>query len=109
MPRISKEDLIKKVSAYMGDDKGDEALSILEDISDSFEEVDVSVYEDRITTLENEKAALDEAWRARYKERFESKDSTPSTDPEPESSELDNGSNDDDIEPPSFEDIATEF
>ena len=109
MPRISKEDLIKKVSAYMGEDKSDEALSILEDISDSYDEVDVTQYTDKISTLEKDIADLDASWRTRYRERFENKDATPTPQPEPEISIEDSVPSEEDVTPPSFEDIAAEF
>lgn len=109
MPRISKDDLIKKVSAYIGEDNSEEALSILEDISDSFEEVDVTEYENKISTLEKDIADLDASWRTRYRERFENKDATPTTQPEPKISIEDSVPSEEDVTPPSFEDIAAEF
>lgn len=109
MPRISKDDLIKKVSAYIGEDNSEEALSILEDISDSYDEVDVTEYENKISTLEKDIADLDASWRTRYRERFENKDATPTTQPEPEISIEDSVPSEEDVTPPSFEDIAAEF
>ena len=109
MPRISKDDLIKKVSAYIGEDNSEEALSILEDISDSYDEVDVTEYENKISTLEKDIADLDASWRTRYRERFENKDATPTTDSESEISIEDSVPSEEDVTPPSFEDIAAEF
>ena len=109
MPRISKDDLIKKVSAYIGEDNSEEALSILEDISDSYDEVDVTEYENKISTLEKDIADLDASWRTRYRERFENKDATPTTQPEPGISIEDTVPSEEDVTPPSFEDIAAEF
>ena len=108
MPRVSKEDLLKKANSIIGDNPSDEALSLLEDISDTLEDNnDISEYTKKITELENKVATIDKEWRDKYRARF--LDYTPDTDAGAQKSEEDNGANDDDIEPPSFEDLAAEF
>ena len=68
MARISKEELLKEITDYIGDDVSDIALKLIEDATDS---VDVSTNEEEWRTkLEN----LDNEWRARYKNRFLSND-----------------------------------
>lgn len=108
MPRLSKEDLLKKVNAFIGEEATDEGLSLLEDIADTIEELsDISEKDKRIQELEDRVKTIDSEWREKYRARF--MDFTPSTDPEGKESEVDNGANEDTIDPPSFEDIAAEF
>lgn len=63
MAVLSRDELISKVSAYIGERNDDESISLLEDITDTFN-VDgedwKKKYEDN-----------DIAWRKRYRERFE--------------------------------------
>lgn len=68
MPRVNKDDLIKRISAKLGTDEDD--LSILEDIADSMDPVDVTEYTTRIETLEKEKQEIEDTWKAKYKARF---------------------------------------
>lgn len=62
MPRLSKDEAIKRLSEYIGDRNDDASISLLEDISDSLTE-----------DTEDWKAKYDEldaSWRKRYMERF---------------------------------------
>lgn len=89
--KLSKEELIEKVKAYVGDRTDDETISLIEDISDS-----VGVDDDGVNWKEKFEG-LDNEWREKYIARF----SEPST------------VKDDDIkveplEKPSFEDLFEE-
>ena len=68
MPRVNKDDLIKRISARLGNDEED--ISLLEDISDSMDPVDVEGYESQIATLKAEKQEIEDTWKAKYKARF---------------------------------------
>lgn len=62
MPRLKKDEAIKRLSAYIGERNDDESISLLEDISDSLTD-----------DGEDWKAKYDEldaSWRKRYIERF---------------------------------------
>lgn len=112
MPKVDKQELIKRFADFIKDDDRPESISLLDDITDTLEDsTDVSGYESRITELEDKITATEKEWRDKYISRFGdySKDVTPSTDPEPVESVVDTGANDESIEPPTFEDIATEF
>ena len=64
----SMEDLLKAVTDRIGEDTSDEALALLEDVSDTLKD-----YETRLadTTDWKEKYQQnDEEWRRKYKERF---------------------------------------
>lgn len=113
MPKVENKELISRLADLVKDDTRPEALSILEDVRDTLEDsTDISSYETRIQELEAKVVSTEKEWRDRYIERFKdysSSDVTPSTATEQVESEVDNGANDDNVEPPSFEDIAKEF
>lgn len=72
--KLSKEELIEKVKAYVGDRTDDETISLIEDISDSMEVSDGGEnWKEKYEELDNE-------WREKYIARF----SEPSTDEEDE-------------------------
>lgn len=60
--RLSKNDLLEKVKAYIGEDTSDESISLIEDVSDSIDEENMN-WKDRYE--ENDKN-----WRKKYTERF---------------------------------------
>lgn len=64
MAKLNKQDLINKVTAYIGDRTDDESLSILEDITDSVPESS----DDMVSRADYD--ALDTSWREKYKARF---------------------------------------
>lgn len=108
MAKLTKEELLKKANAFIGDQATDEGVSLLEDIADTIEDTtDISEYVKKIEELEQKVSDTENTWREKYRARF--LDSTPDTKPEPQKEEVDNGANDDDIEPPSFEEIAAMF
>lgn len=108
MAKVTKEELLKKANAVIGDNPSDDALSLLEDITDSVGDNSASVEAaKRIEELENKVKTVEAEWREKYRARF--LDYTPDTDAGAKKSEEDNGANDDDIDPPSFEELAAEF
>lgn len=60
MPRLKKDEAIKRLSEYIGDRNDDASISLLEDISDSLDDEDWKGKYDE----------LDATWRKRYIERF---------------------------------------
>lgn len=67
MAIISKEELLKKISERIGDDNSDEALSLLEDVSDTIADFERRDSEDWKTKYEEN----DAEWRKKYRDRFE--------------------------------------
>ena len=67
MAVISKEDLLRRISECIGDDNSDEALSLLEDVSDTITDFEERDSEDWKTKYEEN----DAKWRKKYRERFE--------------------------------------
>lgn len=69
----TREELMEMVRNRIGEDNSDEALAMLEDMTDSLND-----YETRINEAGDWKAKYDEndaAWRQRYRERFENQPS----------------------------------
>lgn len=86
----NKSELIETIKTFIGENDSDEAIAILEDVSDTFTDL-----EGRINDKEDWKTKYEEnnkAWRKKYKERFtaplpekESEDpETPEENPEEE-------------------------
>ena len=108
MPKVSKEELLKKANAVIGEDATAEGLSLLEDIADTIEDTnDIDKYVKEIEELKQKVTDTEKMWSEKYRARF--MDFTPSTEPQAETSEVDNGDNPDDEEPPTFEEIANMF
>ena len=63
MAKLSKEELLEKVRAYVGDRTDDETIEIIEDISDSFDTTDADEWKQKYE--ENDKM-----WRDKYVSRF---------------------------------------
>lgn len=69
MSVLSKSDLLTKIKERIGEDSSDEALSFIEDVTDTLDDFESKVKGDG----EDWKAKYEEndkAWRERYKSRF---------------------------------------
>lgn len=65
---LKKEELLERIKTYTGDRTDDETISLIEDVTDTVEELsnrDVSSEE-----WKEKYKKLDEKWRTKYKERF---------------------------------------
>lgn len=74
MAVLSKDDFINRVKALAGDNDDDETLSMIEDFTDTYNDL-----ETRTNDTEDWKSKYeqnDAEWRNKYKERFFSGDST---------------------------------
>lgn len=74
MAVVEKESIMSRLNALIGDRTDDEALSIVEDISDT---IDSASGTGMVTEEEADRrvAEKEEEWRKKYKERFFSGDS----------------------------------
>lgn len=75
----SREELLEDVRAYIGDDTSDAAVTLIENVSDSYEEPG----EDWKAKYEE----LDASWRQKYLDRFSSGDQAPPKEEAPEEAE----------------------
>lgn len=71
MAILKKEELINKLSAYIGEDNSDAAIEILEDVSDTIDaggDADELIKE--VEDLKIKIEETDKEWREKYKARF---------------------------------------
>lgn len=110
MAKVSKEEFISSLSAFIGDNSSDEAIKLLEDASDTIEnETDVSKYLTEIDELKNKIVETENTWREKYKSRFT--DYTPSVGNTEVSETVDTpaANNEEDVIIPTDEEIADMF
>ena len=76
MPILKREDFMSRLHKYIGEDTSDETVSFIEDVTDTFNDlesrtVDNSAeWEEKYNKLSAEKDELDKTWREKYKARF---------------------------------------
>lgn len=71
MSILKKEELINKISEYIGDDNSDIAIEILEDVSDTIDAGgDADELIRQVEELKEKVETTDAEWRAKYKARF---------------------------------------
>ena len=94
----NKGELLDALKAKLGDDTSDEALALVEDVNDTFDDFETKTKDS--TSWKQKYEENDAQWRQKYKDRFFSGDSTDNDD-----------IGGDDDEPPkkplSFEDLFT--
>lgn len=71
MSVLSKEDFMASIKARVGDDTSDEAIKFIEDMTDTYDEMEKNEGEDWKKKYEEN----DEMWRNKYTSRFYSSDS----------------------------------
>lgn len=93
----TKEELLNDIKGIIGDSTDDTSIILLEDISDTFDELESRSTEDWKTKYEEN----DAEWRRKYTDRFFSAEPDDNPDPDP----ADPG---EEKEPMTFEDLFTE-
>lgn len=69
MPVLSKEDFFERVHARVGNDTSDDAISFLEDMTDTYNELSNKAENDG-QDWERKYNELNESWKKRYQHRF---------------------------------------
>lgn len=69
MSVVNREELMNKLKARIGDDTSDEAIQLLEDVSDTLTDYEEKVKGDG-TDWKAESERIDKEWRERYIARF---------------------------------------
>ena len=64
----SKDELINNIKTFIGENDSDDALALLEDVSDTFADFEAKTSDS--TDWKNKFEENDKAWRTKYKERF---------------------------------------
>lgn len=65
----TKAEIIAELTAFIGENQSDEAVSLIENVSDSIDDTDENLREEN-NRLKQEKDDLDKAWRQKYIDRF---------------------------------------
>lgn len=109
MAVLTKEDFLKAIQTRIGDDVSDEAMSFIEDMTDTYDSLSKSLENDG----EDWKAKyeeLDKTWRDKYKARFFSNQNTNSSNDTTSDEVKDEQENDvkDDSESIGFDDLFAE-
>ena len=82
MAIVTKQELLDRLSTYIGEDTSDEALALIEDFSDTV------VPQDETTDWKKKYEDNDKEWRQKYRDRFFNKSAEEPEEPEePEESE----------------------
>jgi len=77
----TKSEILSQLKVILKDDTSDEAVSLLEDITDTLDDTDTDVLEDykkRVEELETRVKETEDFWRSKYTDRFFSTDPLPS-------------------------------
>lgn len=94
MAVLSKEDFLSRIKERIGDDNSDEAIAFMEDMSDTYEDMDNKITDS--TDWKKKYEENDKSWRDKYKERFTSHN---------EDEDEDLSGNDDTPSPKTFDDL----
>lgn len=95
----TRDEIIEAIRTRIGEDTSDEAISLLEDVTDTFTD-----YETRVADRTDWKARYDEmdaSWRKKYMDRFSGKTGEEVKDEQEEQIK-------DDSEPRTFDELFTE-
>lgn len=65
---LKKKELLERIKTYTGDRTDDETISLIEDVTDTVEEL--SNRDESSEEWEEKYKKLDDKWRTKYKERF---------------------------------------
>lgn len=100
MAVLSRDDFMTRINERVGDDNSDDALSFIEDMTDTFDDLSST---NNTEEWEKKYNALDTKWREKYKARFMSA----GTDPNSVIDEQEEDIKDDGLET-TFDDLFTE-
>ena len=68
MAVITKEEILEKLKTKLGDDTSDETLGLIEDISDTFSDIETRLSDNSDWKKKYEEN--DKEWREKYRDRF---------------------------------------
>ena len=92
----TKDELLNSIRAKIGDDQSDEAISLIEDISDTYDTLESKANPDGID-WKTKYEENDATWRQKYRDRFFNSDG--------ENDDKDDKSDDSDVKPLTYENL----
>lgn len=67
---LTKEDYINRIKSVIGDDSSDDSISLIEDLTDTYEDLESKADDENWKAKYDE---LDKTWRQKYIDRFNGK------------------------------------
>lgn len=67
---LNREDFIKAISAIVGERTDDEAISFVENMTDTFDAFGDSEKDETIADLQKRLEETEQSWRKKYRDRF---------------------------------------
>lgn len=90
MAVLNKEDFLNKIKERLGDDTSDEALSFLEDMTDTVNDLTEKAENNDGEVWKKKCEETEKTWREKYKARFfEGSENNKDDDPQPKDTEKD--------------------
>jgi hypothetical protein len=77
MAVLNKEDFLKRLQEHIGDDTSDEAMTFIEDMTDTFNDMETKSSGQGEEQWQKKYEELDKSWRQKYKDRFFNSETTP--------------------------------
>lgn len=74
---LNKEDFMKRLQERIGEDTSDEAMSFIEDMTDTFNDMETRSSGNNDEQWQKKYNELDKSWREKYKARFFNSETTP--------------------------------
>lgn len=77
MAVLSKEEFMKRLQERVGEDTSDEAMIFIEDMTDTFNDMETRSSGQSEEQWKQKYDELDKSWRKKYKDRFFNSETTP--------------------------------
>ena len=78
MSVLNKEQFMTRLQEHIGEDNSDEALAFIEDMQDTFNDMEIKSSGNSDEEWQKKYDELDKSWRDKYKARFFNTGTTPS-------------------------------
>lgn len=77
MAVLNKEEFMKRLQERIGEDTSDEAMAFIEDMTDTFNDMETRSSGNNDEQWKQKYDELDKSWRKKYKDRFFNSETTP--------------------------------
>ena len=105
MAILNREEFMSRLQERIGEDNSDEALSFIEDMEDTFNDLETKSSGNNDEEWQKKYDELDKSWREKYKARFFNSETTPKDVKEEQTKDVKDDSETDDV---SFDDLFEE-
>ena len=80
---VAMDELLNQLNNVIGENTSDEVISLIENVTDTFNDLSTKVANNEAETWKNKYEENDKAWREKYKSRFMTGGTEPPEQPEP--------------------------